>query len=312
MIQDMDRRPFDYRQMESFAAVMSTGSITGAARLTGRSQPAVTRLVQELEAELGFSLLHRSGPRITPTANGIRFHREVERALLSFEQMRARADAIAQSEAAPLTIAAIPALAAGLLPAALARLNPLPGLVQLQAEPAEAVVQSVLSGRSEVGFASLPFDQPGLHTHWVAEAPCVAMLAADDPLAAGDIVSLAALAERRLLTMANPFRLRHRVEAALEALGITPAASITTNASVNAAALVRAGLGVAVLEPVTAYGLRLEGVVVRPLDVAIPFLWGVVTSAGLPPAPAAAALIVQVQAVAAATLPGFRLCEAGS
>ena len=131
------------------------------------------------------------------------------------------------------------------------------------------------------------------------------------PWRRGRVVALAALAARRVVTMANPFRLRHRVQAALEARGITPVASVTTNASVNAAALVRAGLGVAVLEPVTAYGLGLEGVVVRALDVAIPFLWGVVTAAGLPPAPAAAALITQMQAVAG-MLPGFRLCEAES
>ncbi|MFX7507385.1 LysR family transcriptional regulator, partial [Acinetobacter baumannii] len=33
------------RQLEAFAAVMSVGSITGGARLVGRSQPAVTRLI---------------------------------------------------------------------------------------------------------------------------------------------------------------------------------------------------------------------------------------------------------------------------
>ena len=85
--------------------------------------------------------------------------------MLSFEQMRARADAIARSEAAPLAIAAIPALAAGLVPAALARLGDiLPAQIQLQSQSAEAVVQSVLTGRAEIGFASLPFDHPGLHS----------------------------------------------------------------------------------------------------------------------------------------------------
>jgi DNA-binding transcriptional LysR family regulator len=304
----MDKRHFDIRQMESFAAVMSTGSITAAARLTGRSQPAVTRLVQELEADVGFSLLHRSGPRITPTPAGVRFHRDVERALLCFEQMRARADAIVQGQAAPMAIAAIPALAAGLIPAALARLGAaLPNEVQMQSASAEIVVQSVLGGRAEIGFASLPFEHPGLQTHWIGEAPCVALLAADDPLAAAPTLTLAALAGQHLLTMANPFRLRGRVQQALDAAGVTPARVVATNTSLNAAAMVRAGLGIAVVEPATAYGAPLQGVVVRPLDVAIPFLWGVVTPAGQPLAPGVAALITLVQEVAAAILPGFRL-----
>jgi DNA-binding transcriptional LysR family regulator len=304
----MDKRHFDIRQMESFAAVMATGSITGAARLTGRSQPAVTRLVQELEADVGFSLLHRSGPRITPTQNGVRFHRDVERALLCFDQMRARADAIVQGQAPPMAIAAIPALAAGLLPGALARLGgALPNEVQLQSAPAEIVVQSVLGGRAEIGFTSLPFDHPGLQTHWIGEAPCVALLAANDPLTASATLKLAALAERRLLTMANPFRLRGRVQQALDAAGIVPLGVMATNNSQTAAAMVRAGLGVAIVEPATAYGAPLDGVVVRPLDVAIPFLWAVVTPAGQSLAPGVATLIPLVQTEAAARLPGFHM-----
>jgi DNA-binding transcriptional LysR family regulator len=304
----MDKRSFDIRQLETFAAVMAAGSITGAARLTGRSQPAVTRLIQELEADIGFSLLHRAGPRITPTPNGIRFYREAERALLSLGQMRAQVDAIIQGQAAPVSIAAIPALATGLVPAALAQLaETLPGDVQLHSASAERVVQSVLGGRADIGLASLPFDHPGLQTHWIGQAPCVGMVAADDPLAAGETLPLAASAGRRLVTMANPFRLRHRVQQALDRQGIVPASVIATNATLNAAALVRAGLGVAIVEPVTAHGAPLHGVVVRSLDVDIPFRWGVVTPAGQTVAPFVAALIVALQDRAAATLPGFRL-----
>ena len=48
--------------------------------------------------------------------------------------------------------------------------------------------------------------------------------------------------------------------------------------------------------------------VVRPLDVAIPFLWGAVSPIGLPPTATAtaAALLAQVQDIAVATLPGLR------
>ena len=66
------------RQLEAFAAVMSTGSVTGAARLLARSQPAITRLVQELEAEIGYALFTRNGPRVTPTAQGFLLHEDAE------------------------------------------------------------------------------------------------------------------------------------------------------------------------------------------------------------------------------------------
>src|SRR5436853_284312 len=67
-------RPLDIWQLDAFCAVMTTGGITAAAQLLGRSQPAVTRQIQELETALGFPLLERSGRRVTPTEQGRKFH----------------------------------------------------------------------------------------------------------------------------------------------------------------------------------------------------------------------------------------------
>jgi DNA-binding transcriptional LysR family regulator len=196
------------------------------------------------------------------------------------------------------------------VPAALARLGTrLPAELHLHSLSAEQVVQAVLSRRAELGLASLPVDHPGLETHWIGEAPCVAVLPEGDPLAAAARVPLATLAGRRLLTVANPFRLRRRVARALAQAGIEPGGVMAMNASLTALAAVRAGLGLAVVEPVTAYGVPVQGVVVRPLDVAIPFLWGVVTPLGQPLAPLVAGLIDTLRDAAAALLPGFRLCD---
>ena len=112
----------ELRQLEAFAAVMSTGSVTAAGRLLGRSQPAISRLLQELEAEIGYALFSRSGPRVTPTERFL-LYEDVERALAGMRQIRERAGEIARGQAQPLLIAATPALAAGLVPAALQRMQ---------------------------------------------------------------------------------------------------------------------------------------------------------------------------------------------
>ena len=81
----------EIRQLEAFAAVVTTGSVTAAGRLLGRSQPAITRLIQELEAELGFALFTRSGPRVSPTEQGFLLYDEVEQTLAGMQQIRNRA-----------------------------------------------------------------------------------------------------------------------------------------------------------------------------------------------------------------------------
>ncbi|MGN7773016.1 LysR family transcriptional regulator [Phyllobacterium sp. 22552] len=308
----MHSRLFDIRQLEAFAAVMSAGSVTGAARLLGRSQPAVSRLIQDLEADLGYALLHRSGPRITPTSRGLQFHAEVERHLASLTHIRERANAIGLDEPISLTIAATPSLAAGVLPRALAAVSPdlIPRHLHIQALAAENVVQAVLARSADFGIASLPLEHPGLDVHWIADAPCVVALAVDDPLAGNDVVRLADLAERRIITLANPFRLRHRIDEALARAGVAPQRIIDVNSSMTALTMVRVGLGVALVEPATVVGVPLEGIVMRTLDQTIPFLFGAISPAAHPLSPTVAAMIDAARAVALA-MPGCRLRELG-
>lgn len=303
----------ELRQLEAFAAVMSVGSVTGAARLLNRSQPAITRLVQELEAEIGYALFTRNGPRVTPTEQGLLLFEDAERALAGLRRIHERAAEIARGEAQPLLLAATSALAVGLLPQALKRVEAQTGAaaVQLRTASPEQVVHAVLSGAVQLGASSLPLEHRGLQVHWIAQLACVAVLPQDHPLATLDKVPLAALAQQRLITMSNPFRLRHRLDTVLAEAGRTNGqhggqhgALIETNSSINAQALVRAGLGVAVLEPLTALGAPLDGVVVRPLDTDIPFFFGVITPQAKPLSATVRAL-VEALLQAAAALPGF-------
>jgi len=285
----------ELRQLEAFAAVMSTGSVTAAGLLLGRSQPAVSRLVQELEAEIGYELFARNGPRVTPTEQGFLLYEDVEHALTGLQQIRRRAKEIEQGLRRPVRVVATTALAAGLVPQALARIE-----------------DGGAMGAAHLGVTSLPLEHRGLQVHWIGQAACVAVLPASDPLARLERVPLAALAQRQIVTMTNPYRLRHRLDAEFaEAGGATPRL-IETNSSLNAMMMVRAGLGVAVLEPVTAHGVPLAGVVTRALDTDIPFLFGVVTRQAAPAQPSMDALMAALADAAAALLPGFMLHDAAA
>lgn len=301
----------ELRQLEAFAAVMSTGSVTAAGRLLGRSQPAISRLLQELEAEIGYPLFARSGPRVTPTEQGFLLYDDVERALTSLQQIRGRAEEIARGQAQPLLMAATSALAAGLVPDALKRIETRIGAarVQLRSASPEQVVHAVLSGAAQLGATSLPLEHRGLTVHWIGQAPCVAALPEDDPVAQQTVVPVSALAGRRLITMANPFRLRRRLDAALAPNGQMPG-TLETNSSVNALAAVRAGLGVSVLEPITAYGAPMAGVAIRPIDLDIPFFFGVITPQSQTLTPACQAMADALAQAAADLLPGFVLHDA--
>lgn len=186
----------ELHQLEAFSAVMSAGSITGAGRLLERSQPAVTRQIQELEADLGYALFNRNGPRVTPTHCAFLLYEEVERSLIGLKTIEQRARAIGLGEAEPLRVAATPALAASIVPPAIAALPPLGRAPQFQLRSlsAEHVVHEVLTRTADIGLVTLPIGHAGLDIHWIAEAPCVALVQSGDPLAAQPHIALRDLA----------------------------------------------------------------------------------------------------------------------
>lgn len=304
----------DLRQLEAFAAVMSAGSVTAAGKMLGRSQPSVTRAIQELEQELGFALFERSGPKVTPTHKAFMMYGEVESALLGVRNIRQRAQHIAQEENHQIKLVAISALAAGLLPAALSRLpeHLRPQQIQLQSMSPENVVHAVLSKTMDLGAVSLPLEHRGLEIHWIGEAPCVAVLPADSALAAHEVLSMELLRQQTLITMANPYRFRRRIDKAFQEAGGQPPRMLDTNTSLIAMQMARVGLGIALVDPFTAMGVPVQGVVVRPIACNIPFFFGLISAFASPLSDVASALIDEIADSAKILLPEMIMHEASA
>ncbi|MGE8319463.1 MAG: LysR substrate-binding domain-containing protein [Comamonas sp.] len=62
------------RALEAFAHSVELGSLSAAARALGTTQPTVSKLVMQLERELGVRLLRRSATGLSPTDEGQRFY----------------------------------------------------------------------------------------------------------------------------------------------------------------------------------------------------------------------------------------------
>jgi DNA-binding transcriptional LysR family regulator len=276
-----NNKKFDLKVLEAFLAAMSCGSMTKAAAHLGVGQPAVTRMIKELEVAVGFPLFHRNGPRISPTDRGLRFHDEVQRVVAGLRQIGQRAEAIRTERVASIDIAATPTMAAGLTgPALMALAEDLPHQVNVQTMNAEHVIRALRSRTADFGIAANPIDHAGLVRHVVCQSRLVGVVAESSPLArALDPLSMSVFAEQRLITVGNAFRIRHTIDQVLQKLQIAPPSEFATNTSLNAVMAARAGLGVAIVDPVTAYGVPVQGVKIVPLDTAMPYVWELLSDA---------------------------------
>src|SRR5271170_3715429 len=92
--------------LRAFVAVCQQGTVTAAAEAIHRTQPQVSRLISELEAELGFALFVREGRRLTLTVRGIRFFDDAKRTLASFDDIGRIASELRTVKDAPVRILA--------------------------------------------------------------------------------------------------------------------------------------------------------------------------------------------------------------
>ena len=64
-------RDFDWSLARTFLAALESGSLLGAAKRLGSSQPTVGRQISELESQLGVALFERTGRGLIPTQSAL-------------------------------------------------------------------------------------------------------------------------------------------------------------------------------------------------------------------------------------------------
>src|SRR4249919_971364 len=108
--------PLSLAQLRQFVALAEAGSVGGAARALGVSQPAATKGLRALEAELGVALVRRTARGTELTRHGHTFLLRARSACREIERGQAElADAVKQA-GGPIVLGASPAAAAALLP----------------------------------------------------------------------------------------------------------------------------------------------------------------------------------------------------
>lgn len=131
----MDR----FQAMTAFVRVVEAGSFSAAARLLQVGQPAVSKTVAQLEAQLGVSLLVRSTRGLTPTEAGQHFHEHAKVALQEAEEAELAARGAGRGLSGVLRLSAAPTFA---------RLHVIPQLPRFLAEHPDLSIDMVLDDRS--------------------------------------------------------------------------------------------------------------------------------------------------------------------
>ena len=287
-------RPPSQRGLQAFRHTVLTGSVTGAAAVLGRTQPAVSRLLKELEADIGFALFERVKGRMAPTPEGRLFFEELQRAFAGFERIASVAAEIRQGRRGTLRIAAMPAAAAHFLPRVVSRFTGAnPGTaVALQVLPSTDVARLVQTQDCDLGVVEGALSPPALATERRYAIPCAVVMPAGHPLAARRRLGLRDLAGEDFVALSpHGSSIGLQLEALLAREGVECRTRAETHLTPIVSALVLEGVGIGVVDLLATEAHTACGGVARPLAAEVTLEIRLVRTAASPPPAMLLALI---------------------
>lgn len=259
------------RQIEAFQAAMEFGSATAASEFMHISQPAVSRMIGDLETTVGFQLFERRARGMVPTQDARMLYEEVRRSFVGLERIGRVADGIREKTTGTVRVIALSKYADGVIASFVGRfLKDNPGIaVELESAATAAVTQGITSQAFDVGIAAATVIDPLFTTTPLFESGVVLAMTPGDPLAGAPVVPLQKLDGRNMVVLPDDSQYGAVIDRALGKAGIRPMVVGRARTHGSLYRMVEAGAGVALIDEAIAAQHGGAEVIFRPVAPAI-------------------------------------------
>ena len=236
----------DPANLRAFVAVAESGAFTAAAERLHLTQPAVTRRVQALEAQLGQPLFDRLPRRALLTEAGQRLLPRARQALAALEACRQTLEGMGERVEGSLALGTSHHIGLHHLPPVLRRYHRRhPGVrLNLSFLGSEAALAAVARGDLDLALVTLPPEDEGelvLRPLWTD--PLELVVARDHPLAALRPFRITALSDHPAVLPEEGTVTRRLATQALEGWGVQLRVALASNHLEILRMLVETGLG---------------------------------------------------------------------
>jgi len=271
------------RHLEVFREVMLVESVSKAARNLGRTQPAVSATIANLESHVGYDLFERKNGRLHPVPEAHYLLSEAEEILARVGTLDRSMRQASGVEADRLRLACMPIIAEFLMPRFIARFcDTYPDARFLLLSSSSGLVYDRIAAQQfDIGLAEKDHASDLVNEEPI-EGNCVCAIAASDPLAKRDVITPADLDGRPCAT----FLRDHYIARQLSEIFADCGARLNVQFEVqNAAAqypLVSEGAAFGLLSPLNAWIFRNmqqnpDAIRFIPMVPAIPYRFAILT-----------------------------------
>ena len=272
----------DLKRLRTFVTVAELGSISAAGQKLRITQPALSRQLQDLQAEFGIRLFDPVGRRLELSAEGMELLPSCRLLLRQADDVLEQARSLRDAESGVLRIGATPHSAANLLPGFLQKFADRHPRVRVEIVEGGSFDQlemlrrgelhAIVSARVNVG--------PAVTGQVIATGHVVAVFEPSHFDLPDAVIDVRALHQRPVLMLSSTFGTRREFEAACQLARVQPVVAHESTAPETLQALARVGHGIAIL-PTTARldteNLRVSPLMYREqlLDMDLMVYWGI-------------------------------------
>ena len=259
------------RQIEAFRAAMEFGSATAASEVLHVTQPAVSRLLADLESNVGFQLFERRARGLVPTQDAHALYEEVKRSFIGLDRIAQVATGIREKATGTVRVIALSKYADGFVASIIGRfIKENPGiLVELESSGTAGVVEGIVSQSYDVGIASATVSDTLIQAEPLFETSVLLAMAADDPLTKQKIVPLKELNSRRMVVLPEDSEYGSVIWKALRQQKVEPAVVGEARTHASLCKMVEAGAGVTLVDRTTSADFPTDKIVFRPTTPAV-------------------------------------------
>lgn len=261
------------RHIEVFHAVYTCGSVTKASEVLNVSQPSVSKVLSHAEGQLGYRLFDRSGGRMVPTLEAEKLYEHVDHLFDKIGTVRRVAQNLRKIGDDAIRLASTPALGVNLVPEMVASfLTEYPGTYfELETLHFEEIVSALRESRIDIAFAFDPSKQAEIKATPIASGQFVLIKPRHLALPVKKSIKLSQLKNLPFVRLNNRGPLGQLLDSYLDSAEASFNIVAATETYQIAHALVSRGIGVSIVDEITAKSNDSPDVEVIPLNTPLNF-----------------------------------------
>jgi DNA-binding transcriptional LysR family regulator len=259
----------DFQHLSYFIEVVRQASFSKAAQTLHISQPTLSKIIKNLEDELGVILFNRSTRHIQLTDDGDIFLKFAHLTLSMADDLQVSLNDGKLLKKGKLSLGLPPVIGVSFFPQIIAKFRDLyPGIhLHLIEEGGKIVEQLLRDAQIDLGVVVLPVDERHFDFIPLVERQLSLIVNSNHALAKQEIVHLSELRNESFILFKEGFSLNDRVREACIREGFEPVISYESSQWDLISEMVGVGLGIALLPETVLGRIHTESVKVIPMTV---------------------------------------------